>query len=61
MVMVVTGLTVILLQELVISVVHNLLHITNVTMHIGISHTQLGELEVTELDKVIEVLEVEKV
>ena len=59
--MVVTGLTVILRQELVTSVAHNLLHITNVTMHIDISHTLLGELEETVLEKVTEVLEVVKV
>ena len=59
--MAVTGLLVILLQEQVILVVHNLLHITNVTMHTDISHMLHGELEVTELDKVTEVLEVEKV
>jgi hypothetical protein len=59
--MVVTGLLVILLQELVISVVHNLLHITNVIMHTDISHMLHGELEETVLEKVTEVLEVEKV
>ena len=59
--MVVSGLTVIHRQGQVTSVVHNLLHITNVTMHIDISHTLLGELEETVLEKVTEVLEVVKV
>ena len=59
--MVVTGLTVILRQEQVTSVAHNLLHITNVTMHIDTSHTLHGELEETVLEKVTVVQEVEKV
>ena len=59
--MVVTTAMVTLLQGQVISVAHNPLHITNVIMHIDISHMLHGELEVTELDKVTEVLEVEKV
>ena len=44
--MVVTGLMVILRQEQVTSVAHNLLHITNVTMHTDTSLTQHGELVV---------------
>jgi|TARA_B000000565_G_scaffold156984_1_gene118726 hypothetical protein len=59
--MVVSGLMVILRQELVTSVAHNLLHITNVIMHIDTSHTLHGELEETVLEKVTEVLEVVKV
>ena len=59
--MVVTGLMVILRQEQVTSVAHNLLHITNVTMHTDTSHTLHGELEETVLEKVTEVLEVVKV
>ena len=59
--MVVTGLLVILPQEQVISVAHNLLQITREIMLIDISHMLHGELEVMELDKVTEVLEVEKV
>ena len=42
-------------------VVGNLAQITNVIMPIGINLMLHGELEVTELDKPIEVLEVEKV
>ena len=59
--MVVTGLLVILPQEQVISVAHNLLQITREIMHTDISHMLHGELEEMELDKVTEVLEVEKV
>ena len=59
--MVVSGLMVILRQELVTSVAHNLLHITNVIMHIDISHMRLGVQEEMALDKITEVLEVEKV
>ena len=59
--MAVTGLLVILLQEQVILVVHNLLHITNVTMHTDTSHIVLGVQEETVLEKVTVVQEVEKV
>ena len=59
--MVVTTAMVTLLQGQVISVAHIPLHITNVIMHIDISHMRLGVQEEMALDKITEVLEVEKV
>ena len=59
--MVVTTHMVIILQGLVTSVAHNLLQITNVIMLIDTSHMRLGVQEEMVLDKVTEVLEVEKV
>ena len=59
--MVVTGLLVILPQEQVISVAHNLGQITRGIMHTDISHMLHGVAEVMVLDKITEVLEVEKV
>ena len=59
--MVVTTHMVIILQGLVTSVDHNLLQITNVIMLIDTSHMRLGVQEEMALDKVTEVLEVEKV
>ena len=59
--MVVTTAMVIILQGLVTSVAHNLLQITNVIMLIDTSHMRLGVQEEMALDKVTEVLEVEKV
>ena len=55
--MVVSGLMVILRQELVTSVAHNLHHITKETTLIDISHMLHGELVVMALDKTTEVLE----
>ena len=59
--MVVTTAMVIILQGLVTLVGHNLLQITNVIMLIDTSHMRLGVQEEMALDKVTEVLEVEKV
>ena len=59
--MVVTTAMVIILQGLVTLVVDNLLQITNVIMLIDTSHMRLGVQEEMALDKVTEVLEVEKV
>tara|TARA_B100000508_G_C11291206_1_gene195266 strand:+ start:142 stop:468 length:327 start_codon:yes stop_codon:yes gene_type:complete len=60
-VMVVTIVMVTTHREQVTLAVDNLGQITNVIMPIGINLMLHGELEVTELDKPIEVLEVEKV
>ena len=53
--------TEIILQAQVTSVAHNLHHITKETTLIDISHMLHGELVVMALDKITEVLEVEKV